>query len=199
MCRWPPCVNFIAAALPVVDATIRANRREDGMYHSYNLLQIHGNKATVRFLNPMLEGQVAVLSSGMLSPDEVLQLLKSLRDSDLYRRDQHSYMLYPDREVTPFLARNTLPDGWKEKAPLLASLIAADDRKIVVADEEDHAHFQSRPHKPEGPEGRIWTSSRPIPEMERRREARPRGGAGNLGNGLPSQRIYRPQRQHVRF
>src|ERR1700733_10101322 len=58
--------EFIATALPVVDATIRANRREDGMYHAYNLLNIRGKHASVRHMYAMLEGQVAVLSSGML-------------------------------------------------------------------------------------------------------------------------------------
>jgi hypothetical protein len=135
--------EFIAAALPVVDATIRANRRDDGMYHAYNLLHIHGKKAAVRFLYAMLEGQVAALSSGMLKAGEVLHLLKSLRDSDLYRADQHSYMLYPDREVAPFLSRNTLPEGWAEKAPLLAALVAAKDRKIIITDEEGSAHFHA--------------------------------------------------------
>ena len=135
--------EFIAAALPVVDATIRANRREDGMYHSYNLLQISGKNATVRHMYAMLEGQVAVLSSGMLKAAEVLQLLKSLREGDLYRADQHSYMLYPDREVAPFLSRNTLPEGWAKKAPLLAALAADGDRKIIIVDEEGNAHFHA--------------------------------------------------------
>ena len=135
--------EFIAAALQVIDATIRANKREDGMYHAYNLLSIHDKQAAVRYLYAMLEGQVAVLSSGMLKAAEALQVLKSLRDSDLYRADQHSYMLYPDREVAPFLSRNTLPEGWAKKSPLLAALAADGDRKIVIVDEEGHAHFNA--------------------------------------------------------
>lgn len=135
--------KLIAAALPVIDATIRANRREDGMYHSYNLLNIDGEKAKVIYFYPMLEGQVAVLSSGMLSPAEVVQLLKSMRASDLYRKDQHSYLLYPDRPVTPFLERNTLPAGWREKAPLLDALAKAGDKKIITLDKNGGAHFQA--------------------------------------------------------
>jgi len=84
-----------------------------------------------------------VLGSGMLKAAEALHLLKTLRESDLYRKDQNSYLLYPDREVAPFLARNTLPEGWRAKAPLLAALAEAGDRKIIVLDEEGHAHFQA--------------------------------------------------------
>src|ERR1039458_3192027 len=79
----------------------------------------------------------------MLKSGETLQLLKSLRESDLYRSDQHSYLLYPDHEIAPFLSRNTLPEGWQAKAPLLAALANAGDRKIIVADEEGHSHFQA--------------------------------------------------------
>ena len=135
--------EFIAAALSMVDATIRTNRREDGMYHAYNLLHIRARHASVRNMYLMLEGQVAVLSSGMLKAGESLQLLKALRDSDLYRNDQNSYLLYPDREVLPFLSRNTLPEGWQAKAPLLAALAADGNRKIILIDDEGQAHFHA--------------------------------------------------------
>ena len=130
-------------ALKVADATIRANRREDGMYHSYNLLQIHDRKASINRLQLMLEGQVAVLSSQLLNPEEALSVLGALRKSELYRPDQHSYMLYPNREITPFLSRNTLPKDWMIKAPALRELAAAHVLDIVVLDEEGAAHFQA--------------------------------------------------------
>ena len=56
-------------------------------------------RARVAHLYPMLEGQVAVLSSGLLKPAEALAVLRALRASDLYRPDQHSYLLYPDRDL----------------------------------------------------------------------------------------------------
>jgi hypothetical protein len=46
--------------------------------------------AYVAHLYEMLEGQVAVLSSGLLSGEQSLVLLHSLRNSALYRADQHS-------------------------------------------------------------------------------------------------------------
>ncbi len=101
---------LLQAALPVVDRTIRANRRPDGLYHSYNVLRVEADRAAVDRLSPMLEGQVAVLESGLLDDAEALALLRALRASDLWRADLRTFLLYPDRQLTPFLERNTL-DG----------------------------------------------------------------------------------------
>ena len=133
--------HLLATAIRAVDATLRANRRADGLFHSYNLLKISGQKASVAHLNLMLEGQVAVLSSGLLEPAEALSLLQSLRHSDLFRADQHSYLLYPDREIAPFLSRNTLPADWRNKIPSLAALVSAGNCKVIVLDENGDAHF----------------------------------------------------------
>ena len=80
----------------------------------------------------MLEGQVAVLDSGLLGDDEAVALLRALRASDLYRADQHSYLLYPDRPLMPFLERNTL-----RGAPPIA------DPGLFVADRSGAWHFQA--------------------------------------------------------
>ena len=124
--------EFIAAALPVIEATIRANRRDDDLYHSYNVLHLDGERARVAHLYPMLEGQVAVLSSGLLTPAEALTVLRALRASDLYRADQHSYLLYPDRELASFLARNTLSG-----APPLQ------DHSLFISDDNGQWHFNA--------------------------------------------------------
>ena len=76
--------------------------------------------AAVGRLQEMLEGQVAVLSSGLLTPAEALELVRALRRSALYRADQHSYQLYPDRELPTFLARNLITAEQAASAPLLA-------------------------------------------------------------------------------
>ena len=135
--------GLFAAALPVIDATIRCNRRDDGMYHGYNLLKVGGGKAVVSRLDPMLEGQAAVLGSSLLSPREVLDILASLRRSALYRPDQHSYMLYPDREIRPFLERNTLPESALREAPVLADLTAEGNAALVTRDGHGGLHFQA--------------------------------------------------------
>ena len=63
----------------------------------------------MRRLPEMLEGQVAVLSSGALDIDQSLALLDALRASALYRADQDSYLLYPDRQLPAFLEKNRVP------------------------------------------------------------------------------------------
>ncbi len=135
--------ELLERALKVIDATIRANRREDGMFHSYNLLHIDGERASIERLQLMLEGQVGALSSKLLTAEEALSLLRAMRQSDLYCADQHSYMLYPDRDIEPFLSRNTLPKNWLIRAPLLLDLIAEGHRDILALDEKGGAHFQS--------------------------------------------------------
>jgi hypothetical protein len=116
----------------VVDATLRANRRPDGLYHSYNTLRIDGTAAAVQHLGPMLEGQVAILDSGLLGDAEAVELLDALRSSDMYRADQHSYLLYPDRALTPYLQRNTLNGS----PPV-------DDPSLFVRDRTGAWHFQA--------------------------------------------------------
>jgi hypothetical protein len=133
--------RWLAAAKHAVDETLKANRRADGTFHSYNLLELAGGGARVRHLNLMLEGQVAVLSSGMLSPTEALALFRALRQSDLFRADQHSYLLYPDRAVTPFLERNQLPADWQVRVPAIAALVKQGDRSLITVDANGAAHF----------------------------------------------------------
>jgi hypothetical protein len=133
--------RWLAVAMSVVDQTLNANRRSDGTFHSYNLLEISGNTAAVRHLNLMLEGQVAVLSSGLLKPEESLALFRALRRSDLFRADQHSYLLYPDRAVAPFLERNRLPSDWQGRVPGIAALVKQGDRSVITVDVNGDAHF----------------------------------------------------------
>ena len=75
----------------------------DGLYHAYNLMKVDGDGIVIRRLYEMLEGQVAVLSSGALSAQDSVALLDALRNSRLYRADQNSYVLYPDRKLPGFL------------------------------------------------------------------------------------------------
>lgn len=130
--RIGPIQALLRTALRVIEATIRASRRPDGLYHSYDLLRIDGARASITHLGPMLEGQVAVLESGLLGDDESIALLRSLRASDLYRADQHSYLLYPDRPQQPFLERNAIPGP----PPLV-------DPSLFVRDREGAWHFQA--------------------------------------------------------
>ena len=80
----------------------------------------------------------------LLDAAEALGLLVALRDSALYRADQHSYLLYPDREIAPFLERNTLPADWQTQAsPRLAESVVAGDRGAHRARRERRARIST--------------------------------------------------------
>ncbi|NND97327.1 MAG: hypothetical protein HKN47_08375, partial [Pirellulaceae bacterium] len=136
------CVQFSKRCLTMIDHAISTNRRPDGLYHSYNLLTVNGDEASIKFLYEMLEGQVAVLSSGALSPQQAVEVLDALRASKIYRPDQQSYMLYPDRELPRFLEKNTLATGSLQRSRLLQQLIADGDTSVVRQDVCGEVHFK---------------------------------------------------------
>jgi hypothetical protein len=133
--------EFLALALNYVDQSIRKNKREDGLYHSYNLISINGGRISIRHLYEMLEGQVAVLSSGYLSVAEGLQVLDALKQSKLFREDQYSYILYPDRNLPRFVEKNNIPTDQLQKSELLQKLIKEGDKSVVAEDESGKFHF----------------------------------------------------------
>jgi hypothetical protein len=138
-------IGLTETALSFVDHTLNANLRADGLYHSYNLLEFTENPSAgleIHHLGPMLEGQVAVLSSGLLAPAQAVGLLRSLRASALYREDQRSYMLYPDRQLPGFLEKNIIPQEAVDASPLLKALVAANNPTLVVRDVDGRHRFE---------------------------------------------------------
>ncbi len=133
--------DFLALAQRYVEHTLRANRRPDDMIHSYNILRLHEGGAAIEHLYLMLEGQVALLSSGMLTPKHALAVLRSLRRSDLYRADQHSYILYPNRRLPGFREKNHVPAAAVAGSQLVAALTAANDRRLLARDGAGVYHF----------------------------------------------------------
>jgi hypothetical protein len=136
-------VSFCDLALRHLDHSIRANRRSDGLYHAYNLAKPTGDGIVLRRLDEMLEGQVAVLSSGAISARESAALLDALRASRLYRAEQNSYVLYPDRKLPGFFAKNNIPAAAIAKSKTLAEMLERGDRRIVVQDLNGVAHFHA--------------------------------------------------------
>jgi hypothetical protein len=134
---------FCELTVRYIDHSIQANRREDGLYHAYNLMKVEGEGIAIRRLYEMLEGQVAVLSSGALSPRESAELLDALRQSRLYRADQNSYILYPDRKLPGFLEKNNIPAAAIAQSKPLQEMIARNDRRIVAQDANGVAHFNA--------------------------------------------------------
>ncbi len=136
-------LNFFEFALSAIDSTISSNRREDHLYHAYNLIRVDGDRVQLRRLYEMLEGQVAVLSSGYLKVEESIKLLDSLKTGRLFREDQYSYILYPDRELPLFMEKNLIPAEEVDRSKLLKTLIQNSDGQILVQDVNGNFHFHS--------------------------------------------------------
>ena len=141
MLKTADLIAFLKLSLEYIDHTIEANRREDGLYHAYNLMTATEDTVEVSYLYEMLEGQVAVLSSGYLSPEQALEVLTALRNSAVYTARQHSYLLYPDRELTRFVDKNIIPEAQVKNSKLLTSLVASGDTSLVEKDSQGGYHF----------------------------------------------------------
>jgi len=137
-------LSFINTTLVYLDGTIELNRRSDGLYHSYNLIHFGENGYSIETLDVMLEGQVAVLSSGLLDADQCLELLEALRASAIYREDQNSYMLYPDRKLPGFLEKNRIPAAAVERVGWLRKELATGSGEFVEQDVDGNVHFNGR-------------------------------------------------------
>jgi hypothetical protein len=134
--------EFIKLSIAFTEHTIRANKREDNMYHAYNLMSFKNNKeVTITYLNEMLEGQVAVLSAGYLTSKEALSLLDSMKRSALFRPDQYSYLLYPDKQLPKFLEKNKIPQSAVNQSELLKVMLEASDRSLIEKDINGDYHF----------------------------------------------------------
>lgn len=133
--------GFISVTLPFLEHSIRANRRNDNLYHAYNLLHFKKEGVTISRLSEMLEGQVGVLSSGYLSAAESLSLLDALRESSLYRQDQNSYILYPNKKLNGFLEKNNIPKTSFEGSALLTAMCEDGNKALAERDVNGHYHF----------------------------------------------------------
>jgi ketosteroid isomerase-like protein len=91
----------------------------------------------------MLEGQVAVISSGALSAAEVCDVLDALRSSQLYRADQESYVLYPDRPLPRFIEKNVVNSDGVNQSELLLTLLRDGETSIVQRDVAGNVRFHA--------------------------------------------------------
>ncbi|WP_413700271.1 hypothetical protein ACLKMH_24100 [Psychromonas sp. KJ10-10] len=135
--------RFMDVSLQVLESSCRNNLREDGLYNAYNILSSSAESLAFEELYPMLEGQVAVLSSGVLKPKEAVDLLEKLFASSMYRADQNSFMLYPDRELKPFVQKNNLPQKEVQQSVLLTQMIEGNDKRIITQDDQGEYHFNA--------------------------------------------------------
>lgn len=133
--------DLFALYLRYLDDTILSNQRSDGLYHSYNLLAFDEGTLSINRLFEMLEGQVSVLNSGLLEAEDALMVLDALRDSEMYRVDQDSYMLYPDRDLARFMEKNNIPADLIHQSKIICGLLELGDESIVKKDKLGGVHF----------------------------------------------------------
>jgi len=135
-------LHFFAITKNYLDHSIRANKRSDNMYHAYNLMTIeNADEVSISYLSEMLEGQVAALSSGYLTPKQALDLLDGLKGSALFRPDQYSYILYPNKVLPRFTDKNNIPSDKVNNSKLLKQLVADGNRQLVEKDILGNYHF----------------------------------------------------------
>jgi len=133
---------FIAVSLQYLEHSIDANKRTDNLYHAYNLMTINdSNSISISYLDEMLEGQVAVLSSKYLSTSQSLSVLNAMKSSKLFRPDQYSYLLYPNKALKGFLERNTISDIAVSSSKLLKQLVSDGNVQILEKDVNGAYHF----------------------------------------------------------
>lgn len=135
-------LDFIKTTKTYLQHTIDANKRADNMFHAYNLMTVENDsEVSISYLPEMLEGQVSALSSGYLSPNEALELLDGLKSSALFREDQYSYILYPDKELPRFDKKNNIPKDSFKQSELLKQLVAEGNQQIIEKDVLGNYHF----------------------------------------------------------
>ena len=139
-------IEFFQLSRKFLERSIDLNKRSDGLYHSYNLLTLSSTKAQVGHLYKMLEGQVSVLSAKYLPPEEALNVLNALKKSNMFREDQYSYLLYPDRTLPTFLEKNTIHEEDLKGSKLAKAMITAGDYSIIEKDTEGKFHFNGNFH-----------------------------------------------------
>lgn len=133
--------RFSQLCLDFTGHSIRANQRPDKLYHAYNLMTVKGPEVAIAHLSEMLEGQVAVLSSGYLDPEQALAILDGLKSSALFREDQYSYILYPNKDLPGFLHKNTIPEADLRASELIRKMVAEGNKQIVEQDMDGACHF----------------------------------------------------------
>ena len=134
--------KFISLSKSYLEHSIKANKRSDNLYHAYNLMTVNSdNSISISYLSEMLEGQVAVLSSGYLNGEETLNVLNALKQSKLFRKDQYSYLLYPFKELKGFLDRNTISEDAVLSSKLFQEMLKDNSVEIIERDINGEYHF----------------------------------------------------------
>ena len=133
-------VSALKAFATGIKNSIQANKRSDNLYHSYNTVCLSEDGIKNNYLKLMLEGQVAVLSSGLLKKSEKKALVEALRSSDLFEPNQYSYILYPNSTLPDFKDKNLVS---KEDVSDLKPLLERTGTSILKEDSHGSYHFNA--------------------------------------------------------
>ncbi len=135
--------NSSTLALEWINHSIRSNRRSDGLFHAYNLVRFESQtRLSIRRLYEMLEGQVAVLSSGHLSAEESLKVLTRAQTKfDVPSRSAQLSAL--SQPAAPGLCRQKQHSrrGKFSRSALLRKLLADGNRQLIERDVVGQVHF----------------------------------------------------------
>ena len=134
-------IAFIDEAIAALAETIDANKREDGMYHAYNILTLTKDSLKVSPLFLMLEGQTSVLGSGRLTSDEALALVEKMEKSGLMSDEQNTFFLYPKKKLKTFMERNIIPNEAAAGSALIGRLLADGHDELVLQDADGNIRF----------------------------------------------------------
>ena len=123
-----------------LDETIRGSKRADGLYSRTTSCCPRRDRDRVA-ARQMLEGQVAALSSGVLSAGRQADLLDALFASALVRHDLGTFLLAPAGRLPGFLDKNVVDPDAVDGNPLLSRLVASDERTVIRADPDGTYRF----------------------------------------------------------
>jgi hypothetical protein len=84
------------------------------------------------------------LSSKALDPKESLAVLNALKKSSIYRQDQDSYMLYPNRALPKFLEKNVIPEAQVLSSFILKEELKNNRNRYIEKDVDGKYHFNGR-------------------------------------------------------
>lgn len=118
------------------DYAIRVVNPGRGLVHSYNILVLSEDPATARVshLDLMLEGQVALLSAGVLDGERTAEIVEAMFESPLYRADVDTFVLYPIVNRPAFLDRNVIKGAMASPTRLVERLIETGQGGILQTD-----------------------------------------------------------------
>ncbi len=138
-------LQFFRVTNKFIEHAIDANKRKDNLYHAYTIMTLkNDHEMAISYLPEMLEGQVAVLSSGYLNAHQSLEVLNALKASALFRPNQYSYILYPNKELPRFCDKNNIDSKRIEESVLLKQLEKDNNSQIVEKDIFGNYHFNGQ-------------------------------------------------------